>query len=426
MSFARLILREIRLRKTHFLLGVLSSAVAVACLTVSLTLLHLHDLATESLIGRKTAETAARLRDMEDDYRKITKRMGFNVLVLPAEQDLGDFYAENYASEFMPMEYVDRLAQSGLLTVRHLLPVLEQKVKWPEQERLVLLIGALGETPQQNAPAGRPLLQPVEKGHVVLGHELHTSLGIDRGDTIRFMDRTFKVHLLNAERGNKDDISLWIHLEEAQELLDRPGLINGILALECRCAWADAAKVRSEIQSILPKTRVVEFASKALARAEARERSAQEARDSIASLEAHRAEARREREELAAWLVPTVLTVCAAWIGVLAWTNARERRYEIGVLRAIGVRSSGLYVLFLGKAALAGLLGGPAGYVAGLLLPLTVPRSAALTVRAAEIVDPVHVAVIVLGTPLLAMLASWIPALLASQQDPARILSEER
>ncbi|NQT92634.1 MAG: hypothetical protein HQ559_07730, partial [Lentisphaerae bacterium] len=315
MSLARLILREIRLRTTHFLLGVLSVAVAVGCLAGALTLLHLHDAATERLLAKKTADTSARLRDMEDDYRKITKRMGFNILVLPREQDLGDFYAENYASEFMPMEYVNTLAQSGVLTVRHLLPVLEQKVKWPEQNRLVLLVGTAGEAIQPGGPERGAILEPVQKGHVVLGHELHASLGIERGETIRFMGRTFTADRLNAELGNKDDISLWIHLAEAQELLDRPGQINGILALECRCAWADAAKVRREIQSILPETRVVEFASKALARAEARERAAQEARESIASLEAHRAAARRERETFAAWLVPTVLAVCAAWIG---------------------------------------------------------------------------------------------------------------
>ena len=135
MSVWRLVLREIQHRKLNFGLGLLSVVVAVGCLIGSLTLLHAHDLRTERIIAAKEAETREKMRVMEDDYRKIMKKLGFNVLILPKDQNLGDLYAEDYAAKYMPEAYVEKLVHSGTMTIRHLLPSLQQKLVWPERER---------------------------------------------------------------------------------------------------------------------------------------------------------------------------------------------------------------------------------------------------------------------------------------------------
>ena len=114
------------------------------------------------------------------------------------------------------------------------------------------------------------MVQPIEPGQIVLGYELHDSLGLKVGDELKLMGRAFTVSQCYPMRGNKDDITAWINLRQAQEMLDKKGLINAILALECQCAWADLAQVREEITRILPDTQVIEQGSKALARAEAR------------------------------------------------------------------------------------------------------------------------------------------------------------
>ena len=58
---------------------------------------------------------------------------------------------------------------------------------------------------------------------------------------------------------------------------------------------------------------------------------------------------------------PLVVLVCAAWVGLLAWSNVRERRSEIGLLRALGKGSGKIASLFFGRAALLGLIGGCVG-----------------------------------------------------------------
>jgi hypothetical protein len=70
------------------------------------------------------------------------------------------------------------------------------------------------------AGAKKPMVDPVAPGSIVLGYELHDSLGLKRGDRLTLLGREFTVGTCYAMRGNKDDITAWIHLAEAQELLE--------------------------------------------------------------------------------------------------------------------------------------------------------------------------------------------------------------
>jgi len=402
MNVLRLVLREIRYRKLNFSLGLVSVLAAAGSLVGTMTLLRLDE-----------QKTRAELARLEDDYRKITVKLGFNVLILPKEQNLADLYVDDYASWYMPETNVRKLANSRIMTINHLLPVLQRKLKWPERERTILLIGTRGELPILDASAQKPILAAVEPGTMVLGYELHRSMKLKVGDRVTLLGREFTVARCHEERGTKDDITVWIDLAEAQELLDKKGFINAILALSCQCEGARLAGIRGEIEKILPDTQVIEFASQAIARAEARTRAAQHAESAL-----------RERETFAAVLVPLVIVGCAVWIAVLAFLNVRDRRTEIGILRALGMGSADVLFVFLAKAAVTGFVGACLGCLGGLLV------AAAFGVNAvgggpASFFDPLLLVLVILCAPILAGAASWVPALIASQQDPALALQQE-
>ena len=116
----------------------------------------------------------------------------------------------------------------------------------------------------------KPLAQQVSAGEMVVGYELYRSLDLKVGQKVKLLGREFRLVKSHESRGNKDDVTVWINLAEAQELLKKEGLINAILALECTCALGDVAQVRAEITKILPDTQVIERGGRALARAEAR------------------------------------------------------------------------------------------------------------------------------------------------------------
>jgi putative ABC transport system permease protein len=425
MNLYRLMFREILHRKLSFSLGVVSASMAVACLVAELAILKKHDLRTDQIIAAKEATTRQQMAKLEDDYRKVMLKMGFNVLILPKDQNLSDLYADDFASKYMPEEYATLLARSRVATINHVLPSLQQKVKWPERERTLLLMGVRGEVYIQSSRQ-KPLLEPVAPGTMVLGHELGRNLSLKPGDKTRFMGREFTVAKINPERGNKDDITVWISLAEAQELLGKPGLINGILALDCTCDTLNRlGHIRPEIAQILPDTQVIEYASQALTRAEARQRAAAEAQASIQREKEGRSKLRAEREALAAVLVPVVMVGSGVWIGLLALANVRDRRGEIGILRALGLRSHQILLIFLGKAAATGLAGAVAGYVAGRVIGVLWREGPGAPGIHLAFIDPWLLSLVLVAAPLLAALASWLPAISAAQQDPAVVLREE-
>ncbi|MFQ5806747.1 MAG: ABC transporter permease [Phycisphaerae bacterium] len=425
MTLWRLIVKEIRLRRMNFALGVVSVLGAVGVLVAQLTLLDVHDLHTRRILAAKQAETVAEMARMEDDYRKIMKKLGFNLLVLPEGQRLDDFYADGYAARDMPEEYVTKLADSGIMTVRHLLPGLEQKIRWPEQgQRTIILVGTRGEVPLSHRKPKEPMMVAVPPGSVVLGYEIWNSLGRQVGDTITLLGRKFKVSRCHPERGSKDDITMWIELAQAQELLNRRGRINAILALKCHCPGADLANIRKEIGTILPGVSVIELANKVVTRAEARDRAKAAAEAALESERAHRARLRSERAAFAAWLVPLVTLGAAVWIGLLALVNVRERTPEIGILRALGLRSRQIMVVFLTRALLAGVVGAVLGYGVGYAIGLLSGEARVETETAATLFRPELLVLVLVAAPLLAALTSWPPALIAARQDPALVLRE--
>jgi len=422
MNWARLILREIAFRKLNFGLAVLSVAAAAGCLVAQYTLLRVHDKQTERLLAAREAELRQMMARLQDDYRKIMLKLGFNIMILPAGASLNDLHNDEQPPALMPEEYAHVLASNRVMTINHVLPTLTRKVKWPEQQRKVILMGVKGEVLIQSATQ-KPLLEAVPAGHVVVGYELHQSLGLKAGQTLVFMGRNFTISKLMEEKGNTDDITLWINLHEAQQLLGMPGQINAILALECNCEADRLAKIRAEIGALLPGTRVIEFASQAITRAEARNRAAAQALASLQHEKEGRARLRAQQEAFAAWLIPVVLSAAAVWIALLTWLNVRDRRGEIGLLRALGVRAGQVLGVFIGRAAASGLVGAVIGAAAGVWVALRWDSGLPAEIYR-QALDMGLLAAVVVTSPLLAAAAAWVPALVAARQDPAHILRE--
>jgi ABC-type antimicrobial peptide transport system permease subunit len=103
----------------------------------------------------------------------------------------------------------------------------------------------------------------------------------------------------------------------------------------------------------------------------------------------------------------------------------RERRREIGVLKAIGARDRDILRWFLLEALAVGSIGGVIGTVAGLLIALWVGVSVndylnqqgLQTIQFGDVSWPLMIAAVV-GTSLLAIAAGIIPALQAARLAP--------
>jgi hypothetical protein len=447
MSLVILILREIRHRRGSFLLASAGAAAAVAVVVCSAALLEWDRQETARILAARSAEVEQRVAareaaveragaELQDAIRKHMTKLGFNVLILPQEQDLAELHLEGTLSATMPESYAAKLAESGIVTVNHLLPLVTRRLTWPERNTEIVLVGTRGETPILHRAEKKPLQEAVAPGEMVVGYELQQRLGLAEGQQVELLGSQFRVARLHPQRGTIDDVSVWIDLAQAQRLLGLENLIHGILALECECAGDRISQVRSEIQGRLPGTQVIERYSQALARAEARTQAQATATQALAAEREAGAEllARERstrgalesrRRSLVRWLTPAVMLSAAAWVGILAWSNVRQRTEEIAVLRTIGLSRRGILGVIEGKALLVGTCGGLCGAALGLLAAWLTTRGDSPTalvglLRDRELLQTVLLAP--LAAVVLAAAASWLPAQIAADQDPAVLL----
>ena len=426
MSTKRMALHEIRHRKFAFALATLAVVAAVATTLAVNAALVVYDLRTTDMLAQKETELQQRLKTLQDEMRKATLKLSFNLVILPAAQNTREWHDQDFASNCMPENYVQRMAHSRLLSVRHFLPLLSQKVKWPEMNRSVFLVGCRGEVPSMAKSPRNPLVQPVPEGTMVLGHEVHQSLGLQVGQKVRLMGREFTIHQCYAERGSKDDIGVWIPLKDAQELLGKDGQINAIMALECVCVGNSAIdKIRAEIAEVLPDTKVIELGTKVLARSEARASVGTDAVRALDQEKVRQGELGEERRQTASLLIAGACGGCGIWVLFFSLVNTRQRKAEVAILRAIGCRASQILLLFLTRSLVVGCVGAMAGCMVGLAITavLRADLDVPLLGPKGMLPWPLVVAGPVIGATL-GVIAGWIPALVAAQQDPALILED--
>ena len=243
-----LIIHEIGYRRTNFLLMVLAILVAVAFWV--------------------TFEATGQA--IEAETRINTRDMGHNLRIIVKDTDLIQFYNDDFSNLTMPESHLDALAAQGKMTYNHLMATLQQRLAWRDRE--VILTGLA----PQVYPPGRPrppMSVDIEPGTVYLGYQLATQLNLKKGDWIELIGKNFIVANCLSEQGNIDDIRIQCHLADAQAILNLPGRINEIQALDCLClagAEDPLALLRENINSVLTDVQVVQLKHIAEARSQQR------------------------------------------------------------------------------------------------------------------------------------------------------------
>lgn len=383
MAVIRLVIKELWHRKFHATLSTLAIVAVVALFTAYFT----------------TSEASRR------ETVRVTRDIGFNVRIIPQNTDMDQFWSRGYSDQTFPEDTVERLAKAAgvFFTYNHLVAVLQQRFQ--VQGKDVLLTGL---APAITAPGQKkqPMGYAIQSGRVLLGYQVAQRLGVKQGDRVELAGRPFVVEQCLAESGTEDDIRLFGLLSDVQQLLQLPKRINEIKAIDCLCLTADQdplSKLRAELAKALPEAKVIQL--RAIADA--------------------RAKQRQMVDRYVALGTPFLLVVSAAWICVLAILNVRERKLEIGLLRALGYTSSQVAGLFLGKAAVLGIAGAALGYAIGSALSVRYGAEIFPVTAKAIQAEPRLLLWAVLAAPAFAAVASFVPAMLAVAQDPAVTLRED-
>ncbi len=381
MAIVTMVLKEIRHRKINFLLAALAVITAVAF-----------------SVAFFTAAKAS-----ERETARLMLSMGYNLHIIAREADAGGYLISGIPDKTMPAAYVDVLAGQKSMSYNHLLATLDGRLTWRGMD--IVLTGIAPEVcpPGQKKP---PMMFQVAPGTAYVGHRIAEVLAVTKGDTIDVNGRALKVERCLAESGGPDDMRIQVSLADAQEILNQPGRITEIKAVDCLCfeKGDPVAILRREIATILPEAQVLQV--KALADA--------------------RAKQRQMVRNIFAVMLPFVVAACGVWIGVLAAMNVRDRQQEIGLLRALGYNTPNVMLLFLGKAVLVGLCGAVGGFLLGTGLGLRFgPEVFKITAKTMVRPETSFLLLACILAPLFAMVASFIPTMLAVTCDPAVTLREE-
>jgi ABC-type lipoprotein release transport system permease subunit len=385
MKVVALILREISYHWVNFLLSVMAVVVAVALFVA---------FATSGEAYRK-------------ETRRIQLGMGQNLRIIPKETAMDQFWLKGFSDYTMPEEYVYKFAALDGYEYTHLTGTLQRSLEL--QGRQVILAGILPEVmpPGKNQP---PMTFSVDRGTAYIGSEVAGFFNLKAGDRIDVKGKSLTVTKCLVATGSSDDIRIYGHLHDVQEILGLEGKINEIRALECLCLIESGQTdldpltlAQMQLAEVLPTAKVLLL-------------------QGIAEV---RQQQRAAMEGYLALLTPLVIVASGIWIGALAMLNVRQRFEEIGIMRALGYRSKEVATLFLGRSVVIGLAGALLGFLLGTLVALE--YGPVIFQFAGKSMSPNYLWLIcaLLLAPFFAAAASFIPAVSAMTWDPATSLRRE-
>jgi putative ABC transport system permease protein len=381
MNMLRLIIRELLYRKVNFALSLLAVTVGVGLFVSFFT----------------TGQASQR------ETRRNLRDMGQNLRIIAGQTDMGKFWDTGYSDVVMPESWVYEFENVTDLFYSHLTATLQRKIDWDGRPAVLTGLASEVAPPDRKKPS---MTFNIERGTAYVGYQLARSRGLKRNSLIDLLGQTLRVERTLTERGSTEDIRIYVHLKDAQAMLELPGQINEIQALDCYCRHPtkDTLTVlREQLATVLPGARVVKMQAMALAREKQR----------------------TMMEDYFALLIPVVVLVGGIWISALTFLNTRDRHGELGILRALGCGSLHIGSLFLGRSLLIGLVGAALGFSLGTGLALTVGPD--LFQMTAQHIKPDYrlLGWSLLLAPAFAVAASFIPSMMAVVKDPAVTLRNE-
>ena len=374
------------------------------------------------------------------------QQLGANILVLPNNVSLQDYYAADTHGQSIPEEYVSRITLAQMTGVEELSPKLTIDSEWNSAP--IVLTGILprtefykksswqsvgilsaelapipvgkkcegcngrscqissGEKTQLSSYSSTRIIHELDKDALLIGADLAEAYGIQVGDKIELSSgrssgelsqTSLNVAGILPTTGTTDDTRMFAHLHTVQELHGEGPVVNVIEVMGC-CEDVSSG-LADELDSLLPGVRVVTISQVV------------EAQVTVNSV----------MNRLSWVLFALLMAIGGASIASVMFANVTERKRELGTMLALGATPTMVGRMIILKASAIGLVGGIAGLAVGVIAAFAIGgQYQSLSVG----IQPQAALVGVVVAILVAAIASFLPARKAAQLDPCVCLQE--
>ncbi|WP_437223959.1 ABC transporter permease [Planctomicrobium sp. SH661] len=364
----------------------------------------------------------------EKEVSQQLSQLGANILILPAEATLQDYYAADKNGGTLPEEHVSEIYLAGLTGIEQVSPRLNVPGELKGVPVTVTGILPQAELTAQSswqtatmftAPKGHEgcqkaklttadlegtdslvthrAIQNLKPDEAVLGADVAGRANFSRGDRIKLLGKSFRILGILPATGTVDDSRVFAHLHTVQDASGSGPVCNAIEVIGC-CEDAAGGLV-PELRKLLPTTKVV----------------------TISQVVQTQVGVNRMMANTSWFVLAILVTVGGTSLAGSMMANVRERRREIGTLMALGATPRFVQRLFLGKALILGAVAGSVGFTLGLIAAIAAgPAWAGVTVS----LLPATSLLAVLIATVLAIVSAWWPARKAAALDPCLCFQE--
>ena len=386
MRIVQLIPKEIAFRMLNFTLVLFPVLIATAFCVMMLTV--------------SNSANNAIVRQMRD--------LGTNLIIVPKNMDQLEYFKNGFTSETLPESYIEKLQKSKVSTIQHLIGTIYKPIDI--KGKTAIINGTMVAAQINSAAKKAPMGTLIPDGVVFCGFAIANQLNLEKNGSLIIKDKSFKVDKIFRSKGNSEDIMIYMNLKEAQNIFEMPHQVNVIRALQCQVDCQDVAQIeaklkeiKKELQPLIPEAEFIE-------------------KSDIADI---REITRNTMQNFTQIILPIIFVVSLIWIALIFINNVKERKHEIGILRALGADSNQISQLFLIKAALIGLVGGFIGYFMGNLMAIYWGTKIFKLTATKIDFNYSYLWFAIIIPPAICVLSSYLPAFIAVQQDPAEVLRED-
>lgn len=363
----------------------------------------------------------------EREVGQQLESLGANLLVLPKDSTLQDYYSADLTEQTLPESHVASILLANLpgverlsprlctaakvdgrqVTLTGILPQAEfqaksvwQSVKLFSNKHAGCKKAAHGPKTYDGAPeelANERSIDQLKGNEAVIGADVAEFSQLKAGDKVTLLGEKLDVLAVLPRTGTIDDSRVFAHLHTVQRLTNAGEVVNAIEVMGC-CEDAAGGLVPA-LAELLPDAKVV----------------------TISQVVSTQVGVNRLMSQMSLLVVGILVVIGGASVASTISANVRERRREVGTLLALGATPGLITRMFLLKAWALGLVGGVAGSLLGLVIAMLLGSQWA-GVSVAPL--PGLIALAIAAALVISTLAALWPARTAARLDPCVCFQE--